>query len=222
MFFILVYVSPLQRENAVYYEPLNIFFIVDNNSEIFFDVAKDKAQKRKQSEALDLTYIIKKTIRDIGEKITSEDSFKYATSWWRFWRYLPPWLYESQRYKLNFMSNYFIHSVSGAGRGYEKFSPLKNKTMLKKDVKRLMGQTTSVYREPRLIIPQEEVGYIIQRFDHNISEHEDKSIIMVFPVSHLLEVKRWVLSWGSQARVLAPNELIVLVKEELQQALDYY
>lgn len=55
-----------------------------------------------------------------------------------------------------------------------------------------------------------------------ISEHEDKSIIMVFPVSHLLEVKRWVLSWGSQARVLAPNELIVLVKEELQQALDYY
>jgi predicted DNA-binding transcriptional regulator YafY len=55
-----------------------------------------------------------------------------------------------------------------------------------------------------------------------IVENSDASIIMSFTVSHLQEVKRWVLSWGGMARVLAPPELADEIKKELSQALSNY
>lgn len=58
--------------------------------------------------------------------------------------------------------------------------------------------------------------------DQQITENEDSSIIMNFTVSHLLEVKRWILSWGNQARVLAPQHLAEEVKEDLHNALLNY
>jgi predicted DNA-binding transcriptional regulator YafY len=40
-------------------------------------------------------------------------------------------------------------------------------------------------------------------------------IELEFPAKGLFEVQRWVLSWGSQARVLAPPELVQMVDEEV-------
>jgi predicted DNA-binding transcriptional regulator YafY len=37
-----------------------------------------------------------------------------------------------------------------------------------------------------------------------------------FHVSRLEEVVRWVLSWGSKAKVLAPPELNKMVQEEVE------
>ena len=34
-------------------------------------------------------------------------------------------------------------------------------------------------------------------------------------VNHLAEVKRWVLSWGAGAKVVAPKELAEMVREEI-------
>ncbi|MCD6389205.1 MAG: WYL domain-containing protein [Desulfobulbaceae bacterium] len=67
--------------------------------------------------------------------------------------------------------------------------------------------------------------YIQERKWHEnqeIVDNDDRSILLTFSVSHLLEVKRWVLSWGKMARVLAPAELANEVREELAEALSRY
>jgi len=55
-----------------------------------------------------------------------------------------------------------------------------------------------------------------------IHENKDKSIIMEFSVSHLLEVKRWVLSWGAMARVKAPQSLVDEIINEINQLFEGY
>jgi len=67
--------------------------------------------------------------------------------------------------------------------------------------------------------------YILERKWHEgqeIHENCDKSIIMSFTASHLLEIKRWVLSWGGMARVLAPNILINEITKELELSMGNY
>jgi len=52
--------------------------------------------------------------------------------------------------------------------------------------------------------------YVRERTWHpsqHIDEQPDGSLILTLSLSHLLEVKRWVLSWGSGCRVLEPEEL---------------
>ena len=58
--------------------------------------------------------------------------------------------------------------------------------------------------------------------NQKIVENNDGSIDLTFSVSHLLEVRRWVLSWGKMARVMAPAELVDEVKEELKTAFENY
>jgi len=55
-----------------------------------------------------------------------------------------------------------------------------------------------------------------------IKENKDGSIILSFRTNYLLEVKRWVLSWGVGVTVLLPNELMKEVKTELKIALKNY
>lgn len=45
---------------------------------------------------------------------------------------------------------------------------------------------------------------------------------LAFVASHLADVLPWVLSWGSQARVLAPAELARMVREETVKAAQQY
>ena len=55
-----------------------------------------------------------------------------------------------------------------------------------------------------------------------IEEAGDGSIIVRMHISGLGEVKRWVLSFGKHAEVLAPEELRREVQEELKAALEQY
>jgi predicted DNA-binding transcriptional regulator YafY len=69
------------------------------------------------------------------------------------------------------------------------------------------------------------VPYIEERQwhpDQNVSYNEDGSLILRFPTSHLIDVKRWVLSWGSAVRVLEPPELIEEVSREHKDSLKQY
>ena len=66
------------------------------------------------------------------------------------------------------------------------------------------------YRVEILFDPR-VVGYIKERRWHptqRIEEQSDGSIILSLTVNHLLELKRWVLSWGEMAKVLAPDDLV--------------
>lgn len=53
-------------------------------------------------------------------------------------------------------------------------------------------------------------------------ERKNGDVVLTFCVSHLLEVKRWALSFGADCEVLAPMELRNLVEEEHRRALKSY
>ena len=45
---------------------------------------------------------------------------------------------------------------------------------------------------------------------------------MSFPAKGMVEVQRWVLSWGSAVRVIAPKVLTISVEEEIEQMRGLY
>lgn len=47
-----------------------------------------------------------------------------------------------------------------------------------------------------------------------IQSKRDGSIILGLELTGLEEIERWILSWGSHVRVLAPQELAVRVRDE--------
>jgi len=67
--------------------------------------------------------------------------------------------------------------------------------------------------------------YVLERQWHptqRVKKHADGAVTLEINTSHLLEVKRWVLSWGAGAVVLEPEELRAMVAEELRRALEGY
>lgn len=55
-----------------------------------------------------------------------------------------------------------------------------------------------------------------------LERRADGTLLLSFTTAHLFEVKRWVLSWGSGVKVLAPPELTNNLREELRKALQAY
>ena len=52
--------------------------------------------------------------------------------------------------------------------------------------------------------------WVLERTWHpkqEVRRHRDGSLTLSFPAPALYEVKRWILSWGAEAEVLAPKEL---------------
>lgn len=70
----------------------------------------------------------------------------------------------------------------------------------------------------KILFDKEQAPYIIERQWHqgqNITHNQDGSVVLSFTSNSLYEVKRWVLSWGSYAKVLAPDDLILQMKKEI-------
>jgi predicted DNA-binding transcriptional regulator YafY len=62
----------------------------------------------------------------------------------------------------------------------------------------------------RLLFAPHAARYVRERQWHptqKLREHADGSLMLTFRVNHLLEVKRWVLSFGNDCEVLTPKEL---------------
>ena len=62
-----------------------------------------------------------------------------------------------------------------------------------------------------------QAPYVVEREWHptqEVRKNRDGSVILSFTTSDLYEVKRWVLSWGADAKVLGPKALVVAVREE--------
>ena len=67
--------------------------------------------------------------------------------------------------------------------------------------------------------------YIRERAWHptqEIVKHDDGDVILSMTVNHLLELKRWVLSWGDEAQVLEPNTFVQEIKKTARNITQKY
>lgn len=74
----------------------------------------------------------------------------------------------------------------------------------------------------RLRFAASAAPYVREKVWHStqqITPQRDGGLILTMEVSHLLEVKRWVMSWGSECRVLEPVALGEAVRLEMRKAL---
>ncbi|MEI7687589.1 MAG: WYL domain-containing protein [Planctomycetota bacterium] len=53
----------------------------------------------------------------------------------------------------------------------------------------------------------------------SLHDEHDGSVILTLKLTHLLEIKRWAMSWGSECEVLEPEELRQEIVRDLHQAL---
>jgi len=51
---------------------------------------------------------------------------------------------------------------------------------------------------------------------------DDGDVILSLSVNHLLELKRWILSWGEDACVLEPQSFAQGIKDTLKSSIDHY
>ena len=83
------------------------------------------------------------------------------------------------------------------------------------DFRRLFGSHFGIHWgegevEVRIRFAAQAAAYVRERQWHPsqaIDEQPDGSLILTLTVNHLLELKRWILSWGDTAQVLAPTAL---------------
>ena len=77
----------------------------------------------------------------------------------------------------------------------------------------------------RILFYREQAPYISERQWHREQElvyNDDGSVILTFSTNSLFEVKRWILSWGKNAVVLEPDELVKQIAGEIQDmSLNY-
>ena len=98
------------------------------------------------------------------------------------------------------------------------------------DYKRYSSQRFGIFAgekefEVRVWFDREHAPYVMERQWHPeqaVAVAQDDGLILSFPVRHIFEVKRWLLSWGRGVKVLAPPELVVAVQKELVAALACY
>jgi predicted DNA-binding transcriptional regulator YafY len=98
------------------------------------------------------------------------------------------------------------------------------------DFRRLTGSHFGVHwsdalYEVRIWFAAEVAGYVLERRWHpsqKIEEQGDGSLVLSMTVNHLLELKRWVLSWGSAARVLAPEGFRADVARSVREMSELY
>ncbi len=80
----------------------------------------------------------------------------------------------------------------------------------------------------RLLFIDQEInagGYLKERKWHptqRIEENSDGSAVLSLKVNHLLELKRWILSWGSMAKVLEPQSFIEDIKLTIADMKNIY
>jgi predicted DNA-binding transcriptional regulator YafY len=89
------------------------------------------------------------------------------------------------------------------------------------DFRQLFGSHFGIHwgegeAEVRIRFAAHAAAYVRERQWHpsqTILEQPDGTLILTMTVNHLLELKRWILSWGDAAQVLAPIELVNDLRE---------
>lgn len=82
------------------------------------------------------------------------------------------------------------------------------------------GETTV-----KVLFRQRVADYILERNWHPSQEVErcaNGELILSLKVNHLLELKRWILSWGADAKVLKPESFVEEVRATLNAGFEQY
>ncbi|MGD9950470.1 MAG: helix-turn-helix transcriptional regulator [Desulfobulbus sp.] len=72
--------------------------------------------------------------------------------------------------------------------------------------------------EVRIRFQARAAAYIRERQWHpsqSIEESADDGLVLTMTVNHLLELKRWILSWGAAAQILAPPHLVREIQDDI-------
>ena len=97
------------------------------------------------------------------------------------------------------------------------------------DIHHYLGNSTGIILEDEFEVTisfsSELAPYIRERFWHReqkIEEQDDSTLYLTMPARSVLEIKRWVLSWGSEARVIKPEKLARQIRGEAEKILSVY
>ena len=153
---------PFGRQDARVYEPIELLFMVDNNSELFFP---------KQDGQIGPPEII----RGICEAILDLDRFQIHSPnpnhRWLLWlqQRMPSLILGRPSFELNAKAGYRVHLVSGAAHTSPLY-PLTSPLEAKRDLAQVI-RSDGILREARLILPAEEIRWL----GHN-SEYQLKGL----------------------------------------------
>lgn len=118
-----------------------------------------------------------------------------------------------------------------------KISRIKDYRMLndkfiipeKFSIKKYMNNNFGIYRDGVFNVKlhiYRPMSYIISEkiwvSNQKITWNEDKSIIFEAVMQGKTEIKSWILSMGSSVKVIEPQELKDIVKDEIKKTMDYY
>ena len=79
--------------------------------------------------------------------------------------------------------------------------------------------------EVKIWFARPAAAYIRERIWHPsqaIADNTDGSLVLSLTVNHLLELQRWILSWGAMAQVLEPPSLVDEVRNTVQSMAGRY
>jgi predicted DNA-binding transcriptional regulator YafY len=101
-----------------------------------------------------------------------------------------------------------IREMRQTGKTFEKPGDFRINDYLDVGFRKLRG--TGPAQTIRLRFVPKAARYVLEKVWHptqKLREHRDGKLTLTFRVNHLLEVKRWVLSFGADCEVLGPKEL---------------
>lgn len=98
------------------------------------------------------------------------------------------------------------------------------------DLKAYFGNAWAVYRgeqtyDVEILFSKEAAATVTEVVWHhtqNVKKNKDGSVTLTFQVDGLNEIIRWVLGWGSRAKVIQPPELRDLIVTQLDQTIRAY
>jgi predicted DNA-binding transcriptional regulator YafY len=98
------------------------------------------------------------------------------------------------------------------------------------DLKGYFGNAWAVYRGERsydveILFSKEVAGTVTEVVWHHtqkVRKNKDGGVSMTFKVDGLNEIVRWVLGWGSRAKVIQPPELRDLIVAQLSECMQAY
>jgi len=93
-----------------------------------------------------------------------------------------------------------------------------------------MASTFGIMSEDREIsvtvrFSRSQAPYILERQWHasqKVLENPDGTVDVTMTTSSLFEIKRWVLSWGADAKVIGPPELATQVRDDAMKIVRQY
>jgi predicted DNA-binding transcriptional regulator YafY len=116
-----------------------------------------------------------------------------------------------------------IRSLRETGERFERPADFRIGDYLDGSFRAMRG--SGPRRRVRLRFTAAAARYVREKEWHptqRLREQPDGGLVLTLKVTHLLEVRRWALSWGAGCEVLEPAELRAEVRAELRQTLQSY